>query len=246
MPTSRNPHIAASEIAEAKIELPADAFEQEWLAQFLANAANPFGIDHIRDCITETMAPGPVAYWGIDLAKSHDWTVAVGLNTQGNVCGFQRWQSDWRNTRARLCAMVKHTPALVDSTGVGDPIVEDMQAVCPNVQGYVFSRMSKQRLMEGLALAIQNRRLSYTAGVMVKELESFMYEYTPSGVRYTAPDGLHDDCVMALSLAVMCRTTAPKPSTLSLVSVGDDVTDTYASDYNPIFDESRWGGVDDD
>jgi hypothetical protein len=33
-------------------------------------------------------------------------------------------------------------------------------------------------------------------------LETFEYEFTRIGVRYTAPDGLHDDCVCALALAV--------------------------------------------
>src|SRR5207253_1803702 len=31
-------------------------------------------------------------------------------------------------------------------------------------------------------------------GVIVQELETFGYAYTRTGVQYTAPDGLHDDC----------------------------------------------------
>jgi hypothetical protein len=37
------------------------------------------------------------------------------------------------------------------------------------------------------------------------ELETFEYEYTRTGVRYSAPEGLHDDCVCALALAVHKR-----------------------------------------
>ena len=37
------------------------------------------------------------------------------------------------------------------------------------------------------------------------EMENFEFEYTRTGVRYTAPVGLHDDCVMALALAVDCK-----------------------------------------
>ena len=40
------------------------------------------------------------------------------------------------------------------------------------------------------------------------ELETFEYVYTRTGVRYSAPDGLHDDCVCALALAVHARTGA--------------------------------------
>jgi hypothetical protein len=34
------------------------------------------------------------------------------------------------------------------------------------------------------------------------ELEQFEYQYTRTGVRYAAAEGLHDDCVCALALAV--------------------------------------------
>jgi len=37
---------------------------------------------------------------------------------------------------------------------------------------------------------------------LVNELKAFDYEITPSGrMRYGAPEGMHDDCVMALALA---------------------------------------------
>jgi hypothetical protein len=56
--------------------------------------------------------------------------------------------------------------------------------------------------MEGLAVAIQSRAIRYPDGVIVSELEAFEYEYTRTGVRYAAPEGLHDDAVIALGLAV--------------------------------------------
>jgi hypothetical protein len=59
--------------------------------------------------------------------------------------------------------------------------------------------------MEGLAVAIQQREITYPEGVIVNELQSFEYVYTRTGVHYSAPTGLHDDCVMALGLAVEAR-----------------------------------------
>ena len=97
--------------------------------------------------------------------------------------------------------------ALVDSTGVGDPIVEQLQRRAGgSIEGYHFSPPSKQRLMEGLAAAIHQQAVRFPDGPLVAELESFGYEYTQSGVRYSAPDGLHDDGVCALALAVQART----------------------------------------
>jgi hypothetical protein len=220
MPTAANPYMLPEEIEEARIGMPADAFSQEYLAEFLADAANPFGVDAIRSCVSDLAIGEPVIAWGVDLAKSTDHTVAIGLGAGGRAVAFQRWQSDWRNTTARLAAMIGDTPALVDSTGVGDPIVEELQARCPLVEGYKFTQQSKQQLMEGLAVAIQRHEVTYPDGPIVRELEVFEYEYTRTGVRYTAPEGMHDDCVDALALAVRCKTL--RPLAISLDSRGID------------------------
>jgi hypothetical protein len=80
--------------------------------------------------------------------------------------------------------------------------VESIGALGTPMTPYVFTPKSKQALMERLAVAIQTRAVRFPEGVIRAELETFSYEYTAHGVRYSAPDGLHDDCVMALALAV--------------------------------------------
>ncbi len=47
---------------------------------------------------------------------------------------------------------------LIDSTGAGDPIFEDLQRDGLPVSGFRFTSTSKQQLMEGLASAIQQRK----------------------------------------------------------------------------------------
>jgi hypothetical protein len=144
--------------------------------------------------------------WGWDLAKKQDFTVGIGLDQNGRVCRFERWQyKDWDTTLSLIEQMVGKTPALVDSTGVGDPIVDMLRKKARNFEGYVFSQVSKQKLMEGLAVAIQSRKVMFPEGRIVDELESFEYELTRTGVRYTAPEGFWDDCVCALALAVHHR-----------------------------------------
>jgi len=48
---------------------------------------------------------------------------------------------------------------------------------------------------------IQQWQVSFPTGPVVDELEAFEYETTPTGVRFVAPQGMHDDCVCALALA---------------------------------------------
>lgn len=198
--TYDNPFIAKSEVDDAKTQLPAAAFEQEYMANPAENAANPFGSAFIRQCIFP-ISQNPVVCYGIDLAKSFDFTAIVGLDEYGSVCHFDHFQLDWRGTKQRIAALPS-APILMDSTGVGDPIVEDLQADGIDVTGFKFSSGSKQRLMEGLAAAIHQRKITFPDGAIVNELEVFEYEYTRTGVKYAARSGFHDDCVMGLALAV--------------------------------------------
>jgi hypothetical protein len=95
--TYDNPYIDPSEIDDAKAQLPHSVFEQEYMANPMENAANPFGSTHINQC-TKPLSTNPIAYYGIDLAKSVDWTVIIGMDVQGNVCYFDRFQKDWLQT----------------------------------------------------------------------------------------------------------------------------------------------------
>ncbi len=82
-------------------------------------------------------------------------------------------------------------------------MLEDLQrAVGARFAGFTFHQASKQQLMERLAIAIQEQCIRFPKGPIVSELENFEFEYGRTGVRYTAPPGLHDDCVMALALAL--------------------------------------------
>lgn len=201
----------AAEIEDAKRALPEQVFRELYLAEPSDDQGNPFGLQHIAACAVDGLSEAKPVAIGIDLAKSFDWTVVVGLDKTGRVCGFERWQAPWEDTERRILALAGNTPALVDSTGVGDPIVERLQSKRGNFTGYKFSSQTKQRLMEGLSLAIQQRRVQFPNGPLRSELEAFEYEYTRTGVRYSAPEGVHDDCVVALALAVeQMRLTLPE------------------------------------
>ena len=197
--TYDNPYINQREIEDAKLQLPEVVFEQEYLANPAENSANPFGNAYIKNCIRPVSSQQIVSY-GIDLAKSVDFTVIIGLDNGGNVAYFDRFQMDWHNTKETI-RRLPVAPILADSTGVGDPILEDLKREGINIEGLKFTSQSKQQLMEGLAQAIQQGRIGYPAGVIVDELDIFEYQFTANGVRYSAPSGFHDDCVMALALA---------------------------------------------
>lgn len=197
--TYDNPYIDKGEIDDARTQLPEVVFEQEYMANPAENSSNPFGSSYIKQC-TFPISPEPAIVYGVDLAKAVDWTVIIGLDRNGSVCHFDRFQKDWRQTKQTILSLNK-APILIDSTGVGDPIFEDLQREGLAINGFKFSSTSKQQLMEGLSSAIQQRKITYPEGNIVNELEVFEYQYTATGVRYSAPPGFHDDCVMSLALA---------------------------------------------
>lgn len=200
----------AEEVEQAKRDLPKHAFDELYLAEDLDDKSNPFGIEFLVKQKRPLSTNQAVCY-GVDLAKSVDWTVIVGLDREGYICHFERWQSDWGQTKRRIIDRVRGVPTLIDSTGVGDPIVEDIKRECQGVDGYHFSNSSKQKIMEGLAASIQKGETYILDGLMYDELESFEFQYSRSGVTYSAPDGMHDDIVCALALANQAKSKVSTP-----------------------------------
>ena len=199
--TVENPWIDPAEVAQAKTELPIAIFEQEYEGVPADDGGNPFGLKAIADCTGPLSNKKPVVF-GLDLARSSDFSFLIGLDEDCAVCFLERWQSSWMETRTKVVAWVGDVPVVADSTGVGDAIVEDLQLMGALATSFKFTQPSKTMLMQRLITAIQTRFVTFPEGVLTSELEMFGYTFTPSGVRYEAPPGLHDDGVMALGLAV--------------------------------------------
>lgn len=211
------------EIDDAQRNLPEQVFKELYQAEASDDGGNPFGLSAILKCVLPEVVDAAPVVWGWDLAKHQDWTVGIALDVHGRVCRFVRFQKGWEETAPAILDATGQTPALVDSTGVGDPILERLQKARRGVfEGYQFTGPSKQKLMEGLQVAIQQQLIGFPAssgkalssadpGHIQDELEQFEYEATRTGVRYSAPAGFYDDCVCALALAVMHKMHARGP-----------------------------------
>ncbi len=211
-PTSANPFIPTKEIEEAKRTLPELVFEQEFMARFLDDAASVFR--RVASCIGDTLLEGPeyghhyVIGW--DVAKYTDYSVCIVVDVMTHrVVEFQRFhgmeyqrQSD--NVVVPLVQKWNDAHIVMDSTGVGDPILEQMQERDLSVEGYYFTNASKKKLIDRTVIAIEKQMILYPNNeILVEELKAYGYEFTRSGnIVYSAPEGKHDDCVISLALAV--------------------------------------------
>lgn len=230
----------AEEIDDAKDALPEAVFRQLYYAEPADDEGNPFGLDAIRKSIAP-LSSRRAKSWGIDLGKSQDYTVIIGLDEFGQCAHFERFQKPWEETIAHIKRVCKGGRATVDSTGVGDPVLEALQKNGGGrFIGYLFGSKSKQQLMEGLSLAIQSSRITFPSGPIVQELEIFEYEYTRTGVKYSAPVGMHDDCVIALALAVHGLRWKRKTITEQSVELVESViySDNYQDHYPQASDDA--------
>ncbi len=216
-PTSDNPCIPAKEIEAAKQELPEDSFVQEYLARFLEGGAGVFkGIDA---CIAGTLDPeyeritGHLYSIGFDPAKYQDYSVLTLIDASTKqVVGWMRINQIDYTIQLQMVADIAAkfgAHVLMDMTGVGDPLLEQLQILAGQMgftaEGYLFTNASKKALIESLQLGIQNRDISFPdIPVLVNELRIFEYVMTKARqLSYSAPKGAHDDAVISLALAYM-------------------------------------------
>jgi hypothetical protein len=195
--------------ARARQTLPERTFRQEWDAEFLDDAGGVFR--KVMDAAVLDEQP-PVAghqyVMGVDWAKSADFTVLTVLDVAAKqVAALDRFnQIDWSLQRGRLRALYeRYKPAAIiaETNSIGEPNIEALQHEGLPVQGFTTTNATKAQIIEGLALAFETGALSILNDpVLVGELQAYELERLPSGlVRYGAPEGMHDDCVMSLALA---------------------------------------------
>ncbi len=212
------------EIEAAKRDLPESVFNELYLAEASEDGSNPFGLKYIAICCHPTLSTEPSVCFGSDLARKVDYVSTIGLDKLGAMSYYRNYTKvGWQQTIDNI-KYLPNLPHAIDSTGVGDVVLSQVEQVQSQVEGYVFTQASKQRLMEGLAVGIQSRKLIIAddgnvingTGKLRHQLEQFEFEYTRTGVKYSAPEGEHDDDVCALALAWHKWQSASKSGDISV------------------------------
>lgn len=200
-----NPLINPTEIDDARSTLPDHVFRQEYMAEFVDGGA---GLFNDLTLITKSERTNRM-YAGLDIGRADDYTVLSVFNETGEMHYIERWNKDtWSNIISKVIARINEfsCSTFVEVNGIGDPIFEQLRDRVNDsglIIPFLTTSKSKQDIIEQLVVANQNKEVKMLdRDWLIKELELFTYEYNPKtkSVRYSAPNGFHDDAVMATAI----------------------------------------------
>jgi phage terminase large subunit-like protein len=210
MPTVSNPYIPPEEVEDSRKTLPERTFAQEFEAVFLESEGQVFRkvLEAASATEQDRALDGHRYCVGVDWGRAHDFScfVVIDTTTREVVALDRSNQVDYQIQLGRLQALAsRFRPDAIyaEQNAMGEPLVEQLQRMSLPVYPFQTTNASKMAVIDGLALGLERGELRLLKDdVLLNELLAFQAERLPSGlIRYTAPEGLHDDCVIGLALA---------------------------------------------
>lgn len=206
--------LTEKQLAEERDSMPEDLFMQEYYCKFLEGAGAFF-----RNIEQNTYEGQPDKIdkthryqIGVDLAKYQDYTVITPIDLctfyVGEIDRFN--QLDYTTQKVKIEATYLRYTAdnkpivYMDSTGVGDPIVDDLIDRGVEIEPYQFTEKSRKELLTNLQIVLEQNRIKIPNDKrLIAELKSMQYVLSDRGkLKIQVPEGMHDDMIMSLALAV--------------------------------------------
>ena len=218
----QNPYLSEEALAELTQDMTDEAYKQEILAEFLENEGTVFrnidacmgapakvdvALDHPRHYIVA----------GVDWGKHVDpMCVSIGCaNCKVEIARERMLKVDYQSQQERLKKLIKdyHVVAVLpERNAMGEPIIDQMLADhVPIVKGpdgkfgFQTTAGTKPPLIENLALTFEREEWQFQKNELWNaELEAYERKISPTTGRstYNAPEGMHDDTVIARALMV--------------------------------------------
>jgi hypothetical protein len=234
VPTHANRRLDPKELADIERTSPERVFRQDFLAEFMSKDGTVFSnferlatAEHIPQGLPDRRY---IIGWDVARAKDYSVVSILDYSTREQVF-FDRFQGPWslqKSRVARICRAFNRPDLIIDATGKGDVLVEDMKVLnaeaavraanprpghpedlegpfAARIEGIEFYNNSVKRdVVENLVVGL-DQGLIRLLDEPIQLLELRLYEYKQSDatgiVRYGAPPGYHDDTVMALAIA---------------------------------------------
>ena len=204
-----NPDISFEEIERLFQSMPRQVFEQEILGQFVDLSGGVFRrVQEAAVLDAKEPESGRQYIAGVDVASSVDFTVVSVIDAESKEMVYlDRFNRvDYPVLIDRLEAVYSRyrlTSMTVEANSIGRPVIDELVKRGLVIVPFTTTSATKQAIIQSLQAAFENGLIRVLdEPVLVGELLSFEAKRNASGsFSYSAPDGMHDDCVMSLAIA---------------------------------------------
>lgn len=237
LPVSKTHAVKEADLLEQKATMSDALYKQEYECDFTENASAVFKNVHSRTYPLSDYKHNDNGMYqiGVDLAKANDETVITPIDLTTFKVGPQDAfnQIDYTLQKAKIeGAFYRYNkpPIVMDSTGVGQPIVDDLLNKGINIVPYMFTYNSRNELLVNLQILLEQNTIKIPDDpALIEQLEAAVWDLTSNGrTRITVPEDKHDDRMMSLALAVWGMPTRPVSArTMTQVSVAGGVQPLY-------------------
>ena len=203
-----NPDISDAEIHQLFGTMLEVTFQQEILAEFTEHEGQVF-----RNIRPNLYPPPPEAHTGHRLTMGLDWGQKRDYTAGSIGCSdcmrevevFHFNATDYPSQRASIKAhwdKWNGPEMLAEANSMGQPNIEQFRVDGVEVRGFTTTNASKAQLIQAMRLAFEQQSWKWLdVPWATNELEAYEMKVTPLGnVTYGAPEGLHDDGVIARAL----------------------------------------------
>lgn len=210
LPVSTSHLVPFEQIENSRRSMPESLFNQEWECAFLEGQGSVFrNVRRVATAEPERPISGELYVMGVDLAKVQDYTVITVYKRSTRKQVYQdRFQTlEWPFQKRRIKAIAdkyNHALVVLDATGIGDPIADDLMRAGVAVNPFTITNTSKKEIIEKLSIFIEQQKIEIIpVEETFVEFDNFSYSISHTGkIMYNAREGYHDDIVIAHALAV--------------------------------------------
>lgn len=205
-----------SKLEEYRRVMPSNKFKTDYLGEWLDDEGQVF--TGFKECVKHTeITDNDKFYVGIDWGNNtlNDNTVISIINQRGEQVLLDYWNNlDTTQQIDRILQIIRPIEKNIvviqpELTSIGQPYTDLLKNGLQNstkskVQGFNTTNQSKADLVSELQVAFEQKKISILDDAkQLRELSYYSAEYNPKtkNVYYNAPNGLHDDTVIALMLS---------------------------------------------
>lgn len=233
--SSECPLIKPKFLEEMRQNMTREAYLMEYEAEFVEALNSYFSQDLIRSCVENAQRIGlesctsleqefPKGSYcaGVDFGKLQDHSTIAIVKVENNTLKLfcihefplKTQYSQVIGHLARANEKLHFQKVLVDQSGVGEPILEEIRDQGIDcAEGIKFTVETKEKLLSGLKIAMEQGRLAIPyERRLCQQINEQQYHYSKSGLlQFTHPINSHDDMLWALALVVAASKTEQSP-----------------------------------